>query len=308
MRDAVYGVVAAPLEHNVEDLERKLIALRAEIDAILSLLARQKVAAPAIELEPTSEPQVTAEAIEPAPAATVRSNPHMPEQDEVATDPSLPDEDIHPLAGPAPMHAIASDQPSDVALPPEATQELPVTDTSASNDVAPIDAVDHPRLVADTPLRAAAEAMEQAAPAGSVPAAAERTADALPAPATVTSEAPAAAQVISLQPRKLKMNPAASAPARPRRRLATKIAASIIALLAAATILILADEEAIGSDQSLPWMSPLPSHSGAGWPFLGDRRSFGQEVAADDSSTSPARATSEDALLSRYREAWPIGW
>jgi hypothetical protein len=301
MRDAVYGVVAAPLEHNVEDLERKLIALRAEIDAILSLLARQKVAAPAIELEPTSEPQVTAEAIEPAPAATVRSNPDMPEQDEVATEPSLPDEDMHPLAGTTPMHVIASDQPSDVALPSEATQELPVTDTSASNDVAPIDAVDHPRPVADTPLQAAPEKMEQAAPqpapAGSVAAA-------------LTPEAPAAAQVISLQPRQRKMNPAdASASARPRRRLATKIAASIIALLAAATILIVADEEAIGSAQSLPWMSPLPSHSGAGWPFLGDRQSFGQEVAAHDSSTSQARAASEDALLlSRYREAWPIGW
>src|SRR4029453_14286322 len=143
---------------------------------------------------PPPDPQVTAEAIEPAPAATVRSNPDMPEQDEVATDPSLPDEDIHPLASPTPMHATPPDQPSDVALPPEATQELPVTDTSASNDVAPIDAVDHPRLVADTPLHAAAEAMEQAAPAGSVPAAAERTADALPAPATVTSEAAAGAQ------------------------------------------------------------------------------------------------------------------
>ena len=80
--------------------------------------------------------------------------------------------------------------------------------------------------------------------------------------------------MISLQPhlRKRKMKPAdASAPARPRRRLAAKIAASIIALLAAATVLILAEEEAIGSAQSLPWMSPAAVAVRAGWPFFGDQ-------------------------------------
>jgi hypothetical protein len=114
-----------------------------------------------------------------------------------------------------------------------------------------------------------------------------------------------------LQPhlRKHKMEPAdASAPPRPRRRLAAKIAASIIALLTAATVLILAEEDAIGSAQSLPWMSPLPSQSGSDWPFFGRQGPEQDAATAGESRPHPNRAVAEDALLARYREVWPSGW
>ena len=48
-------------------------------------------------------------------------------------------------------------------------------------------------------------------------------------------------------------------PARSGRRLAAKIAASILVLLTAATVLMMADRNAFGSVQSLPWMTPTPS-------------------------------------------------
>ena len=88
MREAAYSVVATvPLGHNVEVLERKLIALRAEIDAILSLLASGTVAAPAPAIE--VEPRLLAlEAIAGEPSVAHRrptevSNPDMPRADEV---------------------------------------------------------------------------------------------------------------------------------------------------------------------------------------------------------------------------------
>jgi hypothetical protein len=120
--------------------------------------------------------------------------------------------------------------------------------------------------------------------------------------------------VISFQPRHPKQKAGfatgATVAARPGRRLATKIAACIVALLAAATVLAVTDKAAVGGVQSLPWMPPLPQYmpSGANWSFLGYRQSAGQEVTTSDSSTSPARAAVDDAVLSRYREAWPTGW
>ena len=313
MREAAYSVVATvPLGHNVEVLERKLIALRAEIDAILSLLASATIAAPAPTIE--AEPRLLAlEAIagEPSVADVSAQAEVSPEACLEADAEDRPEDDT-------PTHAIASDPQSDVAPLTEATEEISIADTPASDDAA-VDAVtpgaettacqEMPVDLAigtatpGAPTTTMAEMPSQPTPP--VGAAPERAVDDLPAPAT-------AGRVIDLQPhlRKPKLEPAdVSAPARPRRRLAAKIAASIIALLTAATVLILAEEEAIGSAQSLPWMSPLPSQSESSWPFFGGRQGPEQDTAkAGESRPSPSRAVAEDALLARYREVWPSGW
>ena len=68
-------------------------------------------------------------------------------------------------------------------------------------------------------------------------------------------------------------------------------------------MLAVADKDALGSAQTLPWMSPLPS------PGVGQAAS--QASPASDSSMSPAPATvapADDTLLSRYREVWPGSW
>jgi hypothetical protein len=117
--------------------------------------------------------------------------------------------------------------------------------------------------------------------------------------------------VITFEPRHRKQKAgfatATSAAVRPGRKLATKVAACILALLAGATALMVADRAAVGS--ALPWMSPLPSYvpSSASWPFLGQRLGAGQGSAAGDSAVSPVPAAAGDALLRRYREAWPTG-
>jgi hypothetical protein len=331
MREAAYSVVATvPLGHNVEVLERKLIALRAEIDAILSLLASGTTAAPAPAID--AEPGLLAlEAIAGEPSLA-----DVSAQAEVSPAACLGADADGRLEDDIPTHAIASHEPSDAAPLAEAVEQPSDIEAPASEAAAPIDAVGRPEAVADatshaapgtaetetiasqaempvdlaaataTPsnLTASMDAMPSQ-PALSVVAAPERAVDDLPASA-------AAEKVISLLPhlRKQKMQPAdVSAPARPRRRLAAKIAASIIALLTAATVLILAEEEAIGSAQSLPWMSPAPapSQSESSWPFFGGRQAPDQDTATAG-TTRPNRAVAEDALLSRYREVWPSGW
>jgi hypothetical protein len=331
MREAAYSVVATvPLGHNVEVLERKLIALRAEIDAILSLLASGTIAAPAPAIE--VEPRLLAlEAIAGEPSLA-----ELTAQPEVAPEACLEADAVDRLEDDMPTHAIASNPQGDVAPLTGAVEQHSDIEVPASDPVAPIDALDRPQAVVDatshaapgtaetetiahqaempvdlatataTPsnLAACVDAMPSQ-PTPPVAAAPERAVDDLPAPAT-------AGRVIDLQPhlRKPKMEPAdVSAPARPRRRLAAKIAASIIALLTATTVLILAEEEAIGSAQSLPWMSPLPSQSASSWPFFAGRQGPEQDTTtAGESRPSPNRAVAEDALLARYREVWPSGW
>ena len=130
----------------------------------------------------------------------------------------------------------------------------------------------------------------------------------MPAATTDSPHAPGTAQIIALESRQRRQeigSTVISASTRPRRRLATKIAASIVALLVAATLLAIVDKQAVGSAPSVPWMSPLPSHvpSDADLASLGD-----SQDASRDSRASRAGGVTDDALLSRYREAWPIGW
>ena len=323
------AVATVPLERSIEVLERRLIELRADIDAILTQLASNKVATPAIELADTPEPHAS-EAIaeaEPAPAANDHSSDEM-----------------NQLACAAHTDAVEPDQPSVVDASPETAvgTELPRTESQTSCDLTVIESIDadpagrlngfdmelNPTASpvaetaapqAETQVESTSEAAVTAlAPSASPePAAAiapESAADSVPASTTASPDVAAEAPVISLQSRQRKQkagfSTGTSAPIRPGRRLATKIAASIVALLAAATMLAIADKSALGSAQSLPWMSPLPSYvpSGASWPFLGSREAAGEVSTAADNGTSPASAATEDALLSRYREAWPTSW
>jgi hypothetical protein len=337
------AVATVPLERSIEVLERRLIELRADIDAILTQLASDKLATSAIELAGTPEPQAP-EAI----AATAQPSPDLPTQDEITPEPSLSSDEMDQLANAAQMDATPV-QPSAVAPSPETVPEteLPSTDTGASDDLTPVASIDANlvgRLNAlDTQLHAAAAPMAetpalqaemQVEPAGEAsampiaaaaslePTSAEATAVAAAesaahsvAASTAASDVPAETPVISLQARQRKQkagfSAGASAPIRPGRRLATKIAASIVALLAAATMLVVADKAALGGAQSLPWMSPLPSYvpsSGASWPFLGLRQAASQGPTVADSGASPDPAVANDALLLRYREVWPAGW
>lgn len=164
-----------------------------------------------------------------------------------------------------------------------------------------------------TPVAPAAS-MEPISAEATLAAAPERAADGVPASANANPDRRVETPVIDLQSRQRKQKAGflagtTTAPIRPRRRLATQIAASIIALLAAATAMVVADKAAVGSAPSLPWMSPLPSYmpSGANWPFLGHRQGAGQGSTTGDSRASSGRAAADDALLLRYREAWPIG-
>ena len=238
------------------------------------------------------------------------------------------------LAGAAQMDATP-DQPSAVAPSPETVPGtgLPSNDLTLAGRLNGLDVQLH---AAAAPMAeiAAPQAEMQVEPAGEAAvmpiapaaslepistettavAAAESVAHSMPA-STATSDVPAETPVINLQARQRKQkagfSAGASAPIRPGRRLATKIAASIVALLAAATMLVVADKAALGGAQSLPWMSPLPSYvpsSGASWPFLGLRQTASQGSTPGDSSTSPAPAVADDALLLRYREVWPAGW
>jgi hypothetical protein len=92
------------------------------------------------------------------------------------------------------------------------------------------------------------------------------------------------------------------------RRFATKVAASILALLAAATLLMVADRVAQGGVPQPPWLPQLPSYvpAGASWPSLGKIQAADRSGAAD--ALQQARPLAQDnMLLQRYLEIWPSG-
>jgi hypothetical protein len=288
-------VATVPLERGIEILERKLIELRADIDAILTQLASSKTAIPSIEPADTAEAQASAAIAEqePAPAANGHSG-----------------NEAEQLAGAVQMDAIESDPTSAVEASPETAlvKELPIASIEA-DPAGHLDTTATP--VAETAEPASQAAVMALAPCASLePAAAivpESASDSVAASSTANPDVAAETTVISLQSRQRKQkagfSAGASAPSRTGRRLATKIAASIVALLAAATMLAIADKDALGSAQTLPWMSPLPSP--------GLRQADNQASPTSDSSMRPAPVTvapADDTLLSRYREVWPGSW
>jgi hypothetical protein len=290
-------VATVPLERGIEILERKLIELRADIDAILTQLASSKTAIPTIE--PADAPEAHASAAiptqEPAPAANGHSA-----------------EDAEQPAGAAQLDAIEPDRTCAVEASPETALEKEAAIASIEADPAGrlnglgmvLDTTATPVTETAAPLaEMQVEPTSQAAVAALAPSAAivpESTSDSVPASSTTSPKAAAETTVISLQSRQRKQkagfSAGASAPSRTGRRLATKIAASIVVLLAAATMLVVADKAAF-SAQTLP--------------FLGLRQATSQASQTGDSSMSPAPATvapADDTLLSRYREVWPGSW
>src|SRR6185503_4619037 len=111
-------VATVPLERGIEILERKLIELRADIDAILAQLASSKTAIPTIE--PADAPEAHASAAiptqEPAPAANGHSA-----------------EDAEQPAGAAQLDAIEPDRTCAVEASPETAleKEAPIASIEA---------------------------------------------------------------------------------------------------------------------------------------------------------------------------------
>ena len=89
------------------------------------------------------------------------------------------------------------------------------------------------------------------------------------------------------------------------RRQNSRIAAGIVAIVAAAGALVLAEREALGSSHVLPWVPPLPSAYQMPWsPWA----YFGQEKRAEGATETGARAVGgmadSDALAGPY--GWPL--
>ncbi len=198
-------------------------------------------------------------------------------------EPSSSEETSIEQASIATIAADPAQEANAVAAPLAA--ELAADDTQSSASTLTAQPVPAEELVAG-----AAPATDAAQDAGS--ASAEMATAAAPGPG-----------VISFEPRqrKQKADFAASraAPARQGRRVATRIAASIIAMIAAAAALVVADRTALGGTPSRPWVSPLPSYW-ANWPFQG------WQTPTNSVETSVGPAASSPALLGRYREVWPV--
>jgi hypothetical protein len=155
-----------------------------------------------------------------------------------------------------PADTTAAGLPLDAGPEVEATEDLHVVSAAVTADVAGMPTAQTCEAT-EAPIAAAASA--------------EASPDIAPEPEVedapvLAAEAPAGpvATVIRFEPRQRKAKADAIAPkpeaAPRRRRVASRIAAGIVALIAAASALVLADREAIGGPQMLPWVSPLPSY------------------------------------------------
>jgi hypothetical protein len=213
-------------------------------------------------------------------------------------------DDLTPIAAIDTEHADATSQCLEAEVSPTA-------DMSAEQ---PGDAA-----ILDAPLHSSAESIqseearhEPASLMGTGISAADgaQTSDTPATQTTAAGKALAEAAVIPLhtRQRKQKGELAIRAPrsVRSGRHLAAKIAACILVLLTAATILVMADRTAMGSVQSFPWMSPMPSGPTATDGALqGDRR--GAAPASDDAAAIADLPPLSDGILMRYRETWPSG-
>lgn len=234
----------------------------------------------------------------------------------------------------AACEAVARDESAAAAsIDAEATSRGPAS--PVTEDVVPVDTTAEGLCVDAEPksdAQAAAPATTidasaapapagEAAPVAEEPAAAEvgvavaTPADVAPEPpaaaaeaTTPASEAPAAAAaaVISFEPRQRKEKADIAAPrpvaASRGRRVASRIAAGIVALIAAAGALVMADREAFGGPYVLPWVSPLPSYQ-MPWSLFGQHK---RAEAAGNGIYAVDGAAASEALLARYREVWPM--
>jgi hypothetical protein len=297
-----------PSESNFEGLTKRLLALRAEIDAILLELASHAtamsqaavltaepmpvLAAPAGEPAAAIEPDML-----PAPSDTSADDAPMPEAGamveaaEAAFEPipeaTEPGEPTEMIGAPEMAAAAANEQPDAEAVALEPVEVEPYAHAwtePTSEEAAPMAALDTigetelapPAEIAATEAVSAEPAMLEATQASASQAAeSEERPEPLAAPMDIAPAAadaaqtadspvmPASAAIISLnaRQRKHKGGVVIGPPKRTRsgRFLAAKIAAGILVLLTAATLLMIADRSAMGGVPSLNWMPQAPS-------------------------------------------------
>lgn len=303
------AVAAAPLDRSIASLQRKLLELRAEIDAVLAQLAAGEMAPATAAPQTDAAPEATAiaapEMAEPVLASSTAEIIGEAAADDPAADATADSNDAVPIAAIDAAQAVnlleaATAAPMADAAETEAHVALEVEAATEADSTIPT----------PLPISSAAEATAAAGP--EAPALeAEQTSPAAmaagnPQPASADADpvVPAETQVLAFEPRQRKQKEGSAAPTRSGRRVATRVAACILALLVAGTALVAADRAAIGSVQALPWMSQLPSYvpSAATWSIFGQVQS-----GATDSPATDASPSTEDALRQRYRDAWPSG-
>jgi hypothetical protein len=344
MSNVAHGAFAlTPSESNFERLTKRLLALRAEIDAILAELAGQAMAMqraeataarPAQELSPVlSDPLRDGEAM--------REGHGMVEDAEAASEPSAGEDATGEFLEPSAIVGFAApEQPITDATAPEPVEvEQDTRDYTrqTSDDLTPIVAIDFEHAdatsqcpeaevssMADKSAAAEAAAAEQPDDA-SIDAARHSSAEPTQLADTGISAAdrasisdspaapaaaPAEAAVINLHTRQKKQKGElairAPRPVRSSGHLAAKIAACILVLLTAATILVMADRTAMGSVESFPWMSPPPSSPVATNQALQPDQ-VGAAQTSDDAAPIADLPPLADGILMRYRATWPSG-
>ena len=311
--DRAFALV--PSEPPFDGLAKKLLALRAEIDALLTELASTAMAMPRTEAAiagPGLSAALTPPAAEPAaptPGETppILSDPRVGdasgrtdwdtiEEAEAASEPGSG----QPISDPAALQPIAveleapdcvwtaSENPPIAAVDSDPAEHadfagLFPAETSSAADapfsadtepaIQPTDAaiLDASRLSLSETSTVEEHRQESTTPAEGVAGVLQAAGIPL-TPVADAGRAPAMATVISLQARQRKhkggIATGAAAPMAVRmgRHFAAKIAASILVLLTAASVMVMADRTALGSVPSLPWMSPTPSgRTGIDW-------------------------------------------
>jgi hypothetical protein len=344
MSNAAHRAFApAPSGSSFEGLTKRLLALRAEIDVILAELAGQPVAMPPVEATATPPTRELA----PVLSDPLMDGESMPGAGEDATGPLLEASEIVDVAAPKRPIALESvevdaetsdhaEQTADDATPTiavidtdpaeraDATHQCleaevsHTADTSAAIGVASAEQPDDAAVIgAPRPLSGESTQCEEgrehpAALADSAVSAPDvgQTVD-CPEPAAAAGPALAEAAVVSIQTRqrKQKSELAILTPtsARSSRHLAAKIAACILVLLTAATILVMADRTAMGSAQSFPWMSPVIGTAAATDRAM-QRDGQGAPASDDAAATADVAPLSDGILMQlRYRATWPSG-
>jgi hypothetical protein len=290
MRSAEQGVVAtASSDLAFASLERRLVGLRTEIDAILAELTSHRTAA-ATPLE--------------APRAEVTVETPIAEATDAEAAPAeTPQAEVQPeVAGQISAEATASDgiEPIATVDPTEVEASQDLQADEASTPIASVaDAQQLPQQIDPATQSLEATALE-AVPATEPAAATGETVVATPAHAAVAETTPA--PVIDLDARRRAKAASTTAPATRRgRRLATRIAASIIGLIAVAAALAIAERVAVESAQSLPWDLPLHETEprSAKWSF------FGKPARPDETGRAQDRSA-DDTPLARQDWVWPL--
>jgi len=301
------AVATAPIDTSVEVLTERLLTLRAEIDAILEQLARQRAAAGEETAALADPPETIAE---PAFAEVHNSITERADFDAAAAEPASADqpspasltdiEIVHEHAEMAVADASttcaapAVVEPVEVVAP--AVEAASLEEVLGHDAMAPV-AVTEPVPTLETAIMSElSETPLQAEPAATTP--------------TVPAiEPPAETAVISLDAHRQTSRTVAEAAKavaeHQNRRYRVKIAACILASLAVAS-LAFADLSALGSAPS----SALAAPSTAPWSYQRLWQGLQRGRAASDlTGTQSGLLMIEGFPVSanRYREAWPSG-